>query len=301
MERLLLTSAIAATLALNAVNLPVAAQGNGQGFNAGHNTVQIIGGTLTDQDKTELQFLREEEKLARDVYLTLGGIWNAVVFQNIATSEQRHTDTALQLLNAYQIPDLALADIGKFYNTTLQDLYNTLITRGQQSLTESLLVGALVEEVDINDLQKMLNATKNPDLIKRYSQLLQASYRHLNSFTYAWKAQTGQTYQAQVLPQVEVDRILGCAPLTVDANFQIHIPSLKYANMDLWANLSYLPNTANEVVFQVMDYGASISNDTCTVATLSPLDLSLKTPIATFKHRPSSDGKLYFVLDNYTP
>jgi len=37
-----------------------------------------------------LRFMREEEKLARDVYLKLFDTWKLTVFSRIARSEQRH-------------------------------------------------------------------------------------------------------------------------------------------------------------------------------------------------------------------
>lgn len=298
MKPKMLTSAVMVALMLSAYELPLAAQGNG----AQNGQLQIVGGTLTEQDKTDLQYLQEEEKLARDVYLTLLAKWNLVVFQNISESEQRHTDTALQLLTAYQIPTLAQTEVGKFHNPTLQTLYNDLISRGAQNTSEALLVGALVEEVDIADLQKMLSVTKNIDLINSYTKLMLASYRHLNSFVSLWKNQTGSTsYKAQVLSQTEVDKIISCSPLTVNSNLQVHIPNLKYKNLNLWATLDYTPNQTNQYVFQVTDYGLNLGATNCTSATLAPLDLSLKTPQATFKHQPSNDGKLYFSLDKYTP
>jgi hypothetical protein len=301
MKRTLLVSAIATVLVLGSTHLTVTAQGNGNGSGANTEKAQLVGGILTEQDKLDLRYLREEEKLARDTYLTLTTKWNLVVFKNISDSEQRHTDSVSQLLTAYQLPDPALPDVGRFQNTELQNLYTDLIIRGSQSANEALLVGALVEEVDIADLQKMLGLTKNPDLISTYGKLLQASYRHLNSFAHLWTAQTGLAYKPQLLSQSEVERILSCSPLTVGNNLQIHIPNLKYKNMNLWATLDYVPNTiVNKHVFQVSDYGINTTAN-CTSATLAPLDLSLKTPQATFKFYPSSDGKIYFSLDQYTP
>ena len=43
--------------------------------------------------------MREEEKLARDVYLTLYDIWGTPAFNNIASSEQTHMDAVLMLID----------------------------------------------------------------------------------------------------------------------------------------------------------------------------------------------------------
>lgn len=49
--------------------------------------------------------MREEEKLARDVYLTFGEKWGLTLFTNIAKSEQTHTDAVKTLLDRYEIKD----------------------------------------------------------------------------------------------------------------------------------------------------------------------------------------------------
>lgn len=299
-----LASVITIACALSVPGLSFAAQGQGQGqgSNAQNPSLQIPAGVLTEQDKIDLHYLQEEEKLARDVYLTLRAKFNSVIFQNISESEQRHTDSVLNLLNLYQIPSVALSEVGKFHDASLQTLYNDLILSGTKGASEASLVGALVEEVDIADLKKMLSTTKNPDLMNTYRKLMTASERHLNSFVSLWKSQTGSTaYKAQVLSQADVDTILGCKPLTVSSALQIHLPHLKYKNMNLWATLDYYQNPANEYIFEISDYGVNIAETNCTSATLEPLDLRLKTPYATFKYIPSNDGKMRFSLEQLTP
>ena len=64
-------------------------------------------GNLTEADKAHLIFMRSEEKLARDVYLTLAEMYpNQPVFLSIATNaEQTHTDRMLDMLNKFRIKD----------------------------------------------------------------------------------------------------------------------------------------------------------------------------------------------------
>ena len=54
---------------------------------------------ISDEEATGLIFMREEEKLARDVYLTLYDVWETAVFDNIASSEQTHMDAVLMLID----------------------------------------------------------------------------------------------------------------------------------------------------------------------------------------------------------
>lgn len=130
-----------------------------------------------------LLFLREEEKLARDVYLYLYDKWGLKVFTNISQSEQRHTDAVLALLEAYDITDIVNANAnGVFVNNELQALYDALVERGVQSEVDALKVGALIEEVDIIDLNEAMEELSNATIYSVYDNLLNGSYNHLNAF-----------------------------------------------------------------------------------------------------------------------
>jgi hypothetical protein len=108
---------------------------------------------LSPEEIDGLIFMREEEKLARDVYNTLYTKWGIRVFNNIAQAEQRHTDAIKVLLDKYELDDPIKDDVpGSFVNDDLQNLYDTLIAKGDSSLVDALLVGALIEEVDILDI-----------------------------------------------------------------------------------------------------------------------------------------------------
>jgi len=136
---------------------------------------------LGQADRDGLAFMREEEKLARDVYQALYDAWGLEIFDNIAASEQRHTDSVLELLNRYGLPDPAegLAP-GEFSNVELQALYDDLVETGSQSSTDALKVGALIEELDITDLR--LRASTQPDIDQVYSKLERGSSNHLRAF-----------------------------------------------------------------------------------------------------------------------
>ena len=172
---------------------------------------QIESG-LTTGETDRLLFLREEEKLARDVYLTLGAQWGTPIFTNIAASEQTHMDSVAQLLTRYQLADPAAGrGVGEFQNTTLQALYTQLVTQGSASLVDGLTVGATIEDLDIRDLERMIADTTRPDLIKVYENLMKGSRNHLRSFTAQLEAQ-GVTYVPQFIDQAAFEAIVGSAP-----------------------------------------------------------------------------------------
>ena len=118
---------------------------------------------LTQAEFDSLVYMREEEKLARDVYLALYDIWGLPLFQNIANSEQTHTDSVENLLISFNIPDPADdSPMGVFVNEDLQSLYDELTILGGQSLADALKVGAAIEEIDILDLEAALDFIQDP-------------------------------------------------------------------------------------------------------------------------------------------
>jgi len=143
--------------------------------------------------------MREEEKLAHDVYLTLSAQWSSSIFQNISQSEQTHTDAVKVLIDRYNLTDPNSNTIGVFTNPDLQALYDTLIGRGNQSLGDALQVGAAIEEIDILDLEKYLSQTDNADFQKVFTNLKSGSYNHLSAFTATLYRHTGEVYQPQYL------------------------------------------------------------------------------------------------------
>jgi hypothetical protein len=59
-----------------------------------------------------LKFMREEERLALDVYAALFDLWGASIFGHSALSETTHTEAILALLVKYGIDDPAAGKAG---------------------------------------------------------------------------------------------------------------------------------------------------------------------------------------------
>jgi len=163
---------------------------------------------LTPAEANDLLFMREEEKLARDVYIALYSKWGVRVFDNISQSEQKHMDSILGLLDKYGLDDPALG-FGEFADAELQNLFDTLIVAGMQSELDALMVGALIEEVDMEDIVLAMKRTDEADILTVYGNLLAGSENHLNAFVKNIEAITGEDYVAQWISQEDVDAILG--------------------------------------------------------------------------------------------
>jgi hypothetical protein len=138
---------------------------------------------LTQAEIEDLKFLREEEKLARDVYLFSYNKYQISVFNSISSSEQKHMDSVLSLLNKYGISDPASPQVGVFVNQDLQLLYNSLTAQATISSVEALKVGATIEDLDINDIDHFISNTTKTDLLSVYDNLTCGSKNHIRSFT----------------------------------------------------------------------------------------------------------------------
>ena len=139
---------------------------------------------LTDDERTDIIALRQEEKLARDVYRKLYSIWGTRPFSNISAAEQRHMDRMEELIKKYDITDPAVDDTpGVFVDEVFSKLYQSFIERGAVSLSEAYQVGLEIENLDIADIDKALARTDNQDTKQIYDRLRNASERHKSAFT----------------------------------------------------------------------------------------------------------------------
>ena len=169
---------------------------------------QIDSTVLNEDEVNDLIYMREEEKMAHDVYLALYEQWGLPLFQNIANSELTHTEAVRTLLIRYDLADPALDKaVGVFTNNDLQALHDQLVAQGGQSLVAALQVGATIEDLDIVDLQNAITKTDNADIILVYENLMKGSRNHLRSFISTLQKQNGE-YQPQYLDQAAYDAII---------------------------------------------------------------------------------------------
>ena len=191
-------------------------------------------GELDFNEQTHLEFMCEEEKLARDVYITLGAKHpEAGVFGNIDDSEEQHKCAVSDILEKYGIPNPSTNDnvgvfTGEAYGAYFTEKYNELVERGSVSVLEAYYVGAFIEELDMIDImqcpQEILETdngiddvsqcgriyTDEPDIQRLYDSLLAGSKNHLQAYVRNIEKIIGEgNYRAQVLSQEELDEILG--------------------------------------------------------------------------------------------
>lgn len=166
---------------------------------------------LSDKEITGLIQMREEEKLAHDVYTVLGGVWGTKVFSNISSSEQTHTDAIKVLLTKYAIKDPVVDDtVGVFASKSMQELYNTLTMQGKKSLVDAYIVGATIEDLDIRDLDMLKKDTTKEDILVTYNNLQKGSRNHLRAFVKNIQA-SGGAYTPQYISSSDYNSIISAA------------------------------------------------------------------------------------------
>jgi hypothetical protein len=129
-----------------------------------------------------LRYIREEVKLARDLYGALSDIWELDVFENAVKSKQSLMNAVSCLLRPYGIEDPS-GDAGKFVDADLQELYSYLIDQGKVSRNNAIDVTILIEQTVMADLNDVLLQTTEEDVHKVLTLLMEASENHLHELS----------------------------------------------------------------------------------------------------------------------
>lgn len=163
---------------------------------------------VDEEEIAGLVFMREEEKLARDVYQEFYDLYAIPVFLNISKSEQQHANAVLSLITKYDLEDPVTDDTrGVFKNSDLLKMYGDLLELGNSDIIGALKVGALIEETDIIDLDQAIEKTNNEDISTIYTNLRNASYNHLKAFV-AQLNFRGVTYDPVLMDEEVYNKII---------------------------------------------------------------------------------------------
>ncbi|WP_457596256.1 DUF2202 domain-containing protein [Hydrogenimonas sp.] len=180
---------------------------NIQNFGGGQNVIDaalaLPESNLTDDQKYTLAYMWNEEKLAKDIYLALNELYPSNTFYNIATRSETTHEAAVQALVekydlnitnlvdytvAYSQEELEALQPGEYAVPEVQELYDTLYAKGQQSLQDALEVGCMVEVTDVEDLDRDIETAQGAeDLVLVYGFLRSGSYNHYWAFDRALK------------------------------------------------------------------------------------------------------------------
>lgn len=166
--------------------------------------------TISEKEKAGILRMREEEKMARDIYRALNEKWNQRIFSNILKSETYHMERMKTLIDKFQLQDPVAKTndkAGIFENKALQKMYDELTSSGSANIEAAFRAGAKVEEADIKDLREAIALTSNNDIKSTYEYLVQASENHLRAFVRNLN-RLGIVYEPIVLSKDDYSKII---------------------------------------------------------------------------------------------
>lgn len=145
-------------------------------------TITLAPGELSAEEEASLIFMRQEEKLLRDVYTVFSQTWEIKIFDQFKQAEQRHMDAIERLLNKYSITDPVTSDeIGVFDDPQFQQKFNDYTAQGIISISEAMSAAQTMEQEAIEVIINYLLYVDNSDIFKVYTNLKTASEVHLTS------------------------------------------------------------------------------------------------------------------------
>lgn len=175
--------------------------------------------SLTRVQQEQLFRMREEEKLAHDVYVALGKSSGLQVFNNISKAESMHMRAIERLLSrSTSMPALPSLPPGTFSVPEIQLLYTDLVAAGNASPIAALSIGVKIEEMDIRDLQLLLSQNPPQQVAKVLQNLQRASGNHLRAFMGELN-RLGGTYTPEFLDQQAFDNILNSSSVRGSSQF----------------------------------------------------------------------------------
>ncbi len=96
---------------------------------------------------------------------------------------------------------------GAFNDPKFKELYGKLVAEGMKSELDALKIGAMVEELDIVDLQRCVNDTTKSDIRMVYGNPMKGSRNHLRAFVSTIES-LGAVYEPKYLTKSEFDKIV---------------------------------------------------------------------------------------------
>jgi hypothetical protein len=182
--------------------------------------------TYSEGELDILLHMKEEEKLARDVYTVLYEKWGSQIFSNIKNAENNHMNAVILLLQSYGEDYTKVDEPGKFSNPVFQELYAQLMAKGSESIEEAYKTGALIEELDIKDLTEYLKEVTNENIIMVFENLVKGSRNHLRAFN-RQLIRLGVTYTPVYISQEEYNQIVS-TPTEAGSQYQMNRNGNKY-------------------------------------------------------------------------
>ncbi len=164
---------------------------------------------LSLAEKTWMTKIALEEKMAYDFYYMMFNKWNEPAFMRIMNAELRHKTLMVRMLEKYGLSNpIDDSKIGQYTDNGLQRTYNSLLSKGNQSLKDAMIAAAGLEEQDYMDLQQALDTTDNADLRLAFRQMKRGSANHLRAMVFQLKNLYDYDYEPQHLDKSTFDSLM---------------------------------------------------------------------------------------------
>ena len=165
--------------------------------------------STADLTADEIEFIyavREDEKVARDLYFSFFGTFGLKPFENIGKAEDNHIKATEKLFDYYEIDYPALSENGKFENAIRQKLFDSLLLKGTPEL-EAFKVMAMLEESNIVEYGEVLKTIANPNIKIVIENLARASANHFKAAIRQITA-LGGTYTPAIMTQEQYEAVI---------------------------------------------------------------------------------------------
>lgn len=139
---------------------------------------------LTKDQKEMLFFIYQGEKVARDIYITLGNIYkDENTFSFMQFSGQRHFECTRELCDIYGVETSQIEEesIGRFESVVLQTMYDACIEKGKKSIYDALEVAEFIKSNEIKDLEHA-SVGMPSHVVNVYENIKKRNQRHLDVF-----------------------------------------------------------------------------------------------------------------------
>jgi len=161
-------------------------------------------------DLKEIDFLLkmyEEEKLARDVYVSFYNKYNIEFFKNTSQAQQIQMNQIACLLKHYNLKYKATEREGIFNDLNIQQHYFDFKEQGDISVSDAIKASATIEDLNLFDLGEYMSFTKNPAILAIFKHLSCGAKNHLRNFVNVLKVKN-ETYLPKHITEKEYKRIV---------------------------------------------------------------------------------------------
>ena len=139
---------------------------------------------LNDEQKEMLFFIYQEEKMARDVYVTLAKTYkNETMFRVMQIAEDKHLECAKGLCDIYGVDRSSVDEdlIGELESPLLKTLYDVYIEQGKSSLRDAIEIAEFMEDTH-KDMVEHASVGMPSDVVSVYEKLKKGSLNYPDTF-----------------------------------------------------------------------------------------------------------------------